>query len=178
VNWRFCGESVFQSWEFSLFLAIANLALLAILFFTRWTRPSGLSAPAFLIRLLKPVSPIVQQQQISIPLTPPFIMTTVLSSMMAGMLCARSLHYQFYAYIDWATPYLLWKSNMHPVLIYTIWAVQELAWNVYPSTGLSSAVVVGCLAIQVLGAWWGTRKDFINVQPTIEEKGNNHQHTE
>lgn len=105
-------------------------------------------------------------------------MTTVLSSIVTGLLCARSLHYQFYTYIAWATPYLLWKSSMHPVLIYTIWVAQELAWNIYPSTELSSAVVVGCLAIQVLGAWWGTRNDFIDVQPPVEEKGITHEHTE
>lgn len=94
------------------------------------------------------------------------------------MLCARSLHYQFYAYIAWATPYLLWKSGMHPVLIYAIWVVQELAWNVYPSTDLSSALVVGCLAVQVFGAWHGTRQDFIDSRSLIEGKANNHEHAE
>lgn len=67
---------------------------------------------------------------------------------------------------------------MHPVLIYTIWAVQELAWNVYPSTDLSSALVVGCLAVQVLGAWHGTRQDFIDIRSPIEGKDNNHEHLE
>lgn len=38
-----------------------------------------------------------------------------------------------------------------------IWAAQEWAWNVFPSTDESSAVVVGCLAVTVMGAWWGSR---------------------
>ena len=33
---------------------------------------------------------------------------------------------------------------------------QEWAWNVYPSTDISSVFVVVCLAIQVFGVWWGT----------------------
>jgi len=48
---------------------------------------------------------------------------------------------------------------MHPVVIYGVWAAQEWAWNVYPSTDASSAVVVGSLAVTVGGVWWGTRKD-------------------
>lgn len=98
--------------------------------------------------------------------------------MMAGILCARSLHYQFYAYILWATPYLLWKSGLHPVLIYIVWAVQEWAWNIYPSTDVSSALVVGCLAVQVFGIWYGTRQDFADVRSPIEGKDNKHEHSE
>lgn len=30
----------------------------------------------------------------------------------------------------------------------------------YPSTDTSSIVVVGCLVIQVVSVWWGTRDDF------------------
>lgn len=50
---------------------------------------------------------------------------------------------------------------MHPIVIYCVWAVQEWAWNVYPSTNTSSSVVVACLAMQVLGVWWGSRNDFL-----------------
>lgn len=34
----------------------------------------------------------------------------------------------------------------------------------YPSTDLSSKVVVGCLVVQVVGAWWGVRDDFADVK--------------
>jgi alpha-1,3-mannosyltransferase len=37
-----------------------------------------------------------------------------------------------------------------------VWAAQEWAWNVYPSTNESSAVAVGSLAITVAAVWWGT----------------------
>lgn len=94
------------------------------------------------------------------------------------MLCARSLHYQFFAYIAWATPFLLWKAGLHPVLLYTVWAAQEWAWNVYQSSNTSSMLVVACLAVQVVGVWWGTRKDFEDVNSTHGHVGKKHPHLE
>jgi alpha-1,3-mannosyltransferase len=92
------------------------------------------------------------------------------------MLCARSLHYQFYAYIAWATPFLLWRAGFHPIVQYALWAAQEWAWNVYPSTPASSATVVGVLAVTVAGVWWGTRNEF----DIVEANGGieNHEHVE
>lgn len=43
---------------------------------------------------------------------------------------------------------------MHPAFIYMVWAAQEWAWNVYPSTDVSSIVVVSSLAVQVLAGFW------------------------
>lgn len=96
----------------------------------------------------------------SLKVSPSFIVTSILTSVAVGMLCARSLHYQFYAYIAWSTPFLLWKAGLHPILIYAVWAVQEWGWNVYPSTDTSSIVVVGCLVVQVFSVWWGTRNNL------------------
>ncbi len=65
---------------------------------------------------------------------------------------------------------------MHPVGIYAVWAAQEWAWNVYPSTNASSAVVVGCLLIEVVGVWWGTRQDGPDQAAPPEQ--NNHEHVQ
>lgn len=175
VNWRFVGAETFLSHKFSLALAIINLSLLLFFFATRWIRPSGLSLPAFLSTIFNPPSSEAQQH-LSLRVTPSFIFTTVLGSLSIGMLCARSLHYQFFAYIAWSTPFLLWRSGMHPFMIYALWAAQEWAWNVYPSTNMSSMVVVGCLIIQVFGTWWGTRKDFADVSNVIGREGREHKH--
>jgi alpha-1,3-mannosyltransferase len=35
-------------------------------------------------------------------------------------------------------------------MIYVVWAIQEVAWNVYPSTTASSVAVVLCLGTQVV----------------------------
>lgn len=177
VNWRFIGEKTFLSQKFSLVLAMTNLSLLTLFFTTRWIRPSGLPVQAFISWIFKQV-PFQIQQQTSHRVTPRFILTSILSSFSVGMLCARSLHYQFFAYIAWSTPFLLWRSGMNPLLIYAVWSAQEWAWNVYPSTNSSSVVVVGCLGIQVLGAWWGTRSDYINIGNPTDRENEAHQHTE
>jgi alpha-1,3-mannosyltransferase len=93
----------------------------------------------------------LQGRQKTVPLSRSFTMTVMLSSLAIGLLCARSLHYQFFAYLAWATPFLLWRAGVHPVLIYALWALQEWAWNVFPGTNASSAVVVLSLGVQVLG---------------------------
>ena len=177
VNWRFVGEEKFLSKGFSLSLAAAHLGLLVLFVTSRWIRPSGLSIFGFLRRAFQPL-PEQAELQISRRITPVYVMTTVLSSIAIGMLCARSLHYQFYTYVVWASPFLLWRSGFHPILVYIVWAAQEWAWNVYPSTNASSIIVVGCLALQVFGVWWGTRSDFADVSPPLKEVDDVHKHVE
>ena len=160
VNWRFVGEEVFLSKEFTIGLLNLHAALLLVFLATRWIRPTGVSFHDFLSKLFH-FRPAELQRPISNRITPSFVMSTMLTTVAIGMLCARSLHYQFFAYLAWATPFLLWKAGFHPVFIYALWAAQEWAWNVYPSTDASSMVVVGLLAVQVLGAWWGSRNDFV-----------------
>lgn len=161
VNWRFVGEEVFLSREFALALITVHLTLLATFVWTRWSRISGLSLPALIATAFHPL-PVEAQKQIYLSATPSFVMTAILTSMTVGLLCARSLHYQFYAYIAWSTPFLLWKAGLSPILIYAVWAAQEWAWNIYPSTDTSSSVVVGCLMVQVLGVWLGTQHEVVD----------------
>lgn len=39
--------------------------------------------------------------------------------------------------------------------------MQEWAWNVYPSTNISSAVVVLAIALSVFGYWVGTEEETL-----------------
>lgn len=150
VNWRFVGEEVFLSRSFSLGLLVLHVSLLGLFVATRWLRPSGSNVVAFARNFLAGRQPTVV-------LSDRFVTTTLLTSLAIGLLCARSLHYQFFAYLSWTTPFLLWRASFHPVILYTVWAVQEWAWNVFPSTTASSIVVVLCLAVQVLGVLLGNR---------------------
>lgn len=169
TNWRFIGEQRFLSREFAVMLLVINVLLLAIFIQTRWLRPSGLSVPGLLSTFYKPLpSPV--QQRISLNVKPDWIMKSILTSMAIGMLCARSLHYQFYAHIAWSTPFLLHASGLHPVATYAAWAAQEWAWNVYPSTDISSMVVVGSLAVQVFGVWVGSEDDLADTTPPVEQE--------
>ncbi|KAJ6113145.1 Glycosyltransferase ALG3 [Penicillium capsulatum] len=151
VNWRFVGEETFLSREFSVALLVLHVSLLLI-FAVRWVKPSGTN----LVRFLQDT---VQGRQETVTPSKCLIMTVILSSLAIGMLCARSLHYQFFAYLAWASPFLLWRADIHPILIYALWALQEWAWNVYPSTVTSSAVVVVSLAVQVLAGYVGVHAE-------------------
>ena len=163
VNWRFVGEDIFLSREFSVSLIVGHISALALFATTRWLRPAEKPIMELVGNALKWEEPLGKMQHaISIRISPNYILTTILTANAIGMLFARSLHYQFYAYIALATPFLLWRSGMHPILQYLLWAVQEWAWNVYPGTDSSSMVVVGSLFVTVASVWWGTRKDFVN----------------
>lgn len=162
VNWRFVGEEVFLSKGFSMALLGLHVAVLAVFITTRWLKPARKPLSRLAIPILFAKSPFTAEEQraVSRDVTPRFILTAILSANVIGLLFARSLHYQFYAYLAWSTPFLLWRSGAHPVLQYTLWAAQEWAWNVYPSTPVSSGVVVSVLAATMALVWWGVREDW------------------
>ncbi|KAK0119770.1 dolichyl-P-Man:Man(5)GlcNAc(2)-PP-dolichol alpha-1,3-mannosyltransferase [Cadophora gregata] len=163
VNWRFLGEETFLSKEFSYSLLVGHASTLLLFVTTRWLKPAEKPWSELIRNALKFQEPCGKlQHAVSIRVSPNYILTTILTANAIGMLFARSLHYQFYAYIALATPFLLWRSGMHPIFQYGLWAAQEWAWNVYPSTDVSSKVVVGVLAATVMRMWWGTRTDFVS----------------
>jgi alpha-1,3-mannosyltransferase len=175
VNWRFVPEEVFLSSPFSVSLLAAHAGLLLLFAWTRWAKPSKRSLPDTIRFFMSEMGDWRTSEAISDRVTPRYVLTTILTANAVGMLCARSLHYQFYSWAAWATPFLLWRSGLHPIFIYVVWGAQEWAWNVYPSTDASSAVVVGALAITVAAAWWGTGADEDQVKPKHEHE---HVHVE
>jgi len=157
VNWRFVPEDVFLSKDFSNSLLVGQVGALALFGLTRWLKPADRSILSMIKNILQIKEPLGDiQQRVNKKLSPNFIMTTILTSMVIGLLFARSLHYQFYAYLAWSTPFLLWKSGLPPVLQFGLWAAQEWAWNVFPSSDTSSQVAVGVMAITVMGVWFST----------------------
>ncbi|KAI9660205.1 MAG: dolichyl-P-Man:Man(5)GlcNAc(2)-PP-dolichol alpha-1,3-mannosyltransferase [Alyxoria varia] len=155
VNWRFVPEEVFLSRNFAIGLVVAHATLLVFFLTTRWLKPMGNSLRVAFHYLLEAPSEDARKL-IESRLTPDFILTTILTANTIGMLCARTLHPQFFSWIAWATPYLLWRSKLNPALVYVLWLGQELAWNQFPSTDLSSKIVVGVLAVAVLEIWIAT----------------------
>ncbi|XP_039745339.1 lethal(2)neighbour of tid protein 2 [Pararge aegeria] len=61
-----------------------------------------------------------------------------------GIVCARSLHYQFYSWYFHTLPYLLWSTNYTVIVRFLILALVELCWNTYPSTEITSAMLHIC----------------------------------
>lgn len=61
-----------------------------------------------------------------------------------GVVCARSLHYQFYCWYFHSLPYLVWSCNFSNIIRFLILALIELCWNTYPSTNFTSALLHVC----------------------------------
>jgi len=152
VNWRFVGEEAFLSKGFATGLLVVHLTVLLVFFQIKWVHPTASGLGEFVTKQLSGVLTQGELAMISQMITPTSVMDTVLGSMVIGLLCARSLHYQFYAYLGWATPYLLWRAGGGPVWVLLNWAIQEYCWLVFPSTDISSGLVVMELAVQVMCA--------------------------
>lgn len=58
-----------------------------------------------------------------------------------GIVCARSLHYQFYVWYFHSLPYLVWFTEFNISLKFLLLGLIEFAWNTYPSTVISSALL-------------------------------------
>jgi alpha-1,3-mannosyltransferase len=167
VNWRFVPEATFLSKEFSIALLAGHASVLALFVVTRWLRPAQKPLSAMVPAFLKARSPFTPLEEIQVSgyVTAKYSLTTVLTANLVGLLFARSLHYQFYAYLAWSTPYLLWRGGLPFPLICLLWGAQEWAWNVFPSTDVSSAVVVGVMTITVASAWFGTADEELEIAP-------------
>ncbi|KAL6238605.1 hypothetical protein BDW75DRAFT_247001 [Aspergillus navahoensis] len=163
VNWRFLGEDIFLSTRFWRALIVLHLLILLVFGLTIFLKPSGTNLTDFAGKFLT-------GQHRGVALHPSFIMTVLLTSLSVGLLCARSIHYQFFAYLSWATPFLLWRAGYYPYLVYALWSVQEWAWNVYPSTNLSSTAVVLLLGAQVFGVLVNRDRAFLTSPPTPKAK--------
>ncbi|KJE91547.1 alpha-1,3-mannosyltransferase ALG3 isoform d, variant [Capsaspora owczarzaki ATCC 30864] len=139
VNWRFVGEDLFLDRRFHLALLGLHLFVLAVFATRRWIRPDA-SLSAFLRRAFADVArPQSFPSQIALAL---FV------SNFAGIVFARSLHYQFYVWYYHTLPFLLWSTRLPTIAKFAVLAAIEYSWNVYPSTDLSSGLLL--VAHQVL----------------------------
>jgi alpha-1,3-mannosyltransferase len=173
VNWRFVSEETFLSKPFALALLALHAGTLIFFAVTRWIHPANRPVSFWVQKLLAKKEPLHGiQRKVAARVHGQYTLTTILTANAIGILFARSLHYQFYAYLAWSTPYLLWRGGFHPVIIYALWAAQELAWNVYPSTNVSSMVVVGVLALTVSRVWEGTKYDEYSAVTTASWRDN------
>ncbi|KAM6485809.1 glycosyltransferase family 58 protein [Trichoderma sp. SZMC 28011] len=159
VNWRMLGEELFLSRGFSITLLAFHALFLLIFILGRWLKIKERTVLGMIPYVLRFQSPFTEQEELNIShrvVTPRYIMSAMLSANVVGLLFARSLHYQFYAYLAWATPFLLWTATPNPLIVVSLWAAQEWAWNVFPSTPVSSNVVVSVLAVTVAMAFVGS----------------------
>ncbi|CAE6480020.1 unnamed protein product [Rhizoctonia solani] len=150
VNWRFVPEPTFLSAPFARGLLLCHVALLGLFGFGAWCKKQG-GALAVLERALQ--NPIKEAAISSV--TQDYIATVFFTANLIGILCARSLHYQFYSWYATQLPLVAWRTKYPIVLRVAILVAIEYAWNTYPSTGLSSGLLLGAHVLLVLGVFFG-----------------------
>ncbi len=79
-----------------------------------------------------------------------FIINTILTSNILGIVFARSLHYQFYSWYFHSLPIILWNTKLPVPITIFILLVIEICYNVYPSTVWSSILLQASHAIILL----------------------------
>lgn len=68
-----------------------------------------------------------------------------------GVICARSLHYQFYVWYFHSLPYLSWFTDYHSSFKILLLFLIEFCWNQYPSTIFSSVLLHFCHITLLVG---------------------------
>jgi len=134
VNWRFVPEDIFLSKTFSRSLLFAHAVVLAFFAFRKWTTRSSVFG----------IVKIGAKKTGAMKLEPDYIVFVMFSCNLIGIAFTRSLHYQFYVWYYHTVPFLLWKTNLHVSLRVFILILIEISWNTYPSTNISSVVLIIC----------------------------------
>ncbi|ELU39523.1 ALG3 domain-containing protein [Rhizoctonia solani AG-1 IA] len=83
------------------------------------------------------------------------IATVFFTANLIGILCARSLHYQFYSWYATQLPLLAWRTKYPIALRIMILGIIEYAWNTYPSTDLSSGLLLAAHVLLLIGVLFG-----------------------
>ncbi|TFK54964.1 mannosyltransferase [Heliocybe sulcata] len=150
VNWRFIDEDVFLSPGWARGLLLGHVMTLCAFGLFKWCRQDGGALATLGRGLRRPTLPAHLA-----PVTADQVATILFTSNLIGVLFARSLHYQFYAWYAQQLPFLAWRTKYPTAVKIGILACIEYCWNVYPSTVLSSSLLTLGNTLLVIGVWHG-----------------------
>jgi len=149
VNWRFLGEDIFLDPALAKGLLLGHLCALVAFAHVKWCHSDGGLFGLLCTSLRNPFKGSLK------PLTSDYIVTVLMTSNLIGIVFARSLHYQFYSWYAQQIPFLAWRTRFPlPIKLVLIFGI-EFAWNVFPSTSFSSALLVGANVVLLAGIWLG-----------------------
>ncbi|PIL24135.1 hypothetical protein GSI_13887 [Ganoderma sinense ZZ0214-1] len=163
VNWRFLGEDLFLNSTWAKGLLAAHLGTLALFGLFRWCQRDGGVWTVLGRGLTRP-----WRSSAVAPVTADYVVTVLYTSNLIGILFARSLHYQFYSWYAMQLPFLAWRTKYPVVIRLMLLLGIEYAWNVFPSTNLSSGILVASNAALLLGIWFGYPEG--KVKPRLSTK--------
>ncbi|CAK9440064.1 uncharacterized protein LODBEIA_P41640 [Lodderomyces beijingensis] len=170
VNWRFVPEDIFSSDVFARVLLAGHVVVLLMFTFTRFLnkRITGKSVSQVVLDAFKPYATMSPHNIFNNRQTAPQIIFYIMAiTNLIGVLFARSLHYQFLSWYAWLLPALLYLN--FPIYIgVPLWFAHEWCWNAFPSTQLSSALLVALLWAVVASSWLNFDAWFPS-QSTLDE---------
>ena len=138
VNWKMMPQDLFYSSEFSRTLLVLHMVHL-FLFLKKWCLGKGILNTFF--------NGCQSAKTTNKTLTDDDVLYILFTSNLVGIVFARSLHFQFYAWYYHTLPYLLWRCDFSRIFGFKyantvarlgILSMIELSWNMYPSTWQSS----------------------------------------
>eukprot|EP00347_Sterkiella_histriomuscorum_P004760 403359212 len=154
VNWQFLGEEVATGQTLSQFLLIAHLSLLIVFLLFKWTHiERGIANWFKEIRLNELFNLNAPTRQLDAN----YVAQSMFYCNFIGIVCARSLHYQFYSWYFHTLPLILNSCTQLQVFMKVgLIVLIEVCWNIYPpnekvSLVLFSAHVVILINMLVLG---------------------------
>ncbi|KAF3793849.1 Dol-P-ManMan(5)GlcNAc(2)-PP-Dol alpha-1-3-mannosyltransferase [Nymphaea thermarum] len=157
VNFKFIREDIFVSKEFAVTLLAVHLMFLALFAHFRWCKHEGGLFQFLLSKILELKHRNIFQAFLcdlsSRVLSKQHIATLMFTGNFIGIVCARSLHYQFYSWYFYSLPFLLWKTPFPSYIRLLLFAGVELCWNVYPSNAYSSVLLLTIHLAILCGLW-------------------------
>ena len=163
-------------------LLVLQLVLLLSFIFFRWSQSR--SPPLLTARPMGGIWTVVQSDPFApkprnllvrmfdwfvvrdgyVELTPEHILTTLFGSNFIGIVCSRSIHYQYYDWYLHTLPYLAWRTNFPTLCVSAagesdvqklfLLLCIEITYNVYPSTPASSLLWQAAHLTLLAGLWF------------------------
>lgn len=170
VNFKFVPEPIFISKEFAVALLVAHLGLLTIFANYIWCKHEGGMLSFVYSKCCSTTNQISNLVSSSVKkpdsdrtgsklLRAEHIATVMFAGNFIGIVCARSLHYQFYSWYFYSLPYLLWKTPFPTLVRLILFGVVESCWNVYPSNVYSSTLLL-LAHLLILGGLWTASSEY------------------
>ena len=200
VNWRFVSNETFGTKSFARALLVAHVVGLLLFAHKKWyapreekarkgTRKDSLSVRKktrrkerfffgffadWFRRLPRDASPSTTME--SCLADPAHVMSTLHEGVLIGVVFARSLHYQFYAWYFHSLPFLLWRCDFFEACAarafrsetavrlasdtarVSLLLLIERSWNIFPATEESSRTLFAAHAVLLVGLFFSRRR--------------------
>ncbi|KAJ1636175.1 glycosyltransferase, partial [Pavlovales sp. CCMP2436] len=150
VNFAFLSPELFVSKKLALSLLAAHLLALLLLAELRWCRAEG-----GLRALLRSCAKKAGKKQPLRALGAAEVVGTMMASNFVGIVFARTLHYQFYAWYFHTLPFLLWHAPIPTAARLCLFGSIEAAWNIYPPSAINAYALLGCHLALLVGLFAG-----------------------